>query len=443
MTRLAWIGAFGTTGAVTLLSLVSSILVARGLGPDGRGLLLVLTVWPAILAGIFSLSVNEATAYHVAKSSRQGSDDGSGGYAAAGFVLQGAIALVATGLTVGAVALLQTDDKRSHLGIVIAYAAAFTPLMLMDLYFKAVLQGRGAHKALNLTRLSQPLVYMMLLVGIMLMGGLAVEAVMVMIIASMTISLSIGAFSAGSGRLSELDRGMIAETFATAWKFHLGNLLLASGAWVERILIVRLYDDTNAGYYAVAVALAALGAGLVVPSLVISLTRAMPAAASASDQAEVLRKHADIGAVAVLAVNGGAAALAPWWLPFIFGGSFAPAVPAVMIFFLTGVLLSQRQLIDRALRSAHVAWIGVAGEAVALAALVPCALLGTWAAGLTGFAAGLAVAQMLALAVVVVLTSRTLPLKSLDLVSFGPSTIARVARSLKGVLAGVAGSERK
>jgi O-antigen/teichoic acid export membrane protein len=443
MTRSAWIATFGTTGLTMVLTLGSSILIARGLGPEGRGLLLALTVWPAILGGMFTLSVNEATSYYVARASTAGADLVSAGYSGAGFVLQCLIGLTATLLTVCAMQVLPIEEERAHLPAVLAYAAAFTPIMIMDLHFKAVLQGRGKYRALSITRLGQPLVYVLCVAALMLANALTVENVMITMVASSAVSLLVGAAFAGVGRLSAISVDLMREMIATGWKFHVGNLLLASGAWVERILVVRFNDDASAGYYAVAVAVGSLGTGLVVQSLVISLTRYMPAATSNDHKAELLKHHFDIAAILVVAINGSAALLAPWWVPRIFGTAFAPAVFVVLIFLLTGTILALRQVIDRAMRFAHVVKVGVAGEAVALAALLPCALAGSRLAGFDGFAIGLALAQSCALMVVVIMTARILLMRPLDFIPLSPASLTRLAKLLGNELRSARNAARK
>src|SRR5207249_2767213 len=73
---LAFAGTFGATGINMVLSLVTSIMLARCLGPEGCGALLVITFWPTLILGIVQFSLNEATIYHVARAGAAG-DSGS------------------------------------------------------------------------------------------------------------------------------------------------------------------------------------------------------------------------------------------------------------------------------------------------------------------------------------------------------------------------------
>ena len=61
------VGSFGTTGIVVLVSLVTSVLLARFLAPEGRGLLLALAFWPALISALLNISLNESTTYHIAR----------------------------------------------------------------------------------------------------------------------------------------------------------------------------------------------------------------------------------------------------------------------------------------------------------------------------------------------------------------------------------------
>jgi O-antigen/teichoic acid export membrane protein len=72
MRKASWITTFGTTSISIMLSLVTSVLLARYLGPEGRGALLAIIFWPTMFLQIFNFSLNEATIIHVAQAAGTG-----------------------------------------------------------------------------------------------------------------------------------------------------------------------------------------------------------------------------------------------------------------------------------------------------------------------------------------------------------------------------------
>src|SRR6266851_4167131 len=67
--RLGWDGAVSlvASGLVQLLNVVSGIVIARSLGPAGRGELAAVLLWPALLASLSGLGTTDAITYLTAR----------------------------------------------------------------------------------------------------------------------------------------------------------------------------------------------------------------------------------------------------------------------------------------------------------------------------------------------------------------------------------------
>src|SRR6202022_3096555 len=57
----------GTSLIIQGVTLVGGIVLARGLGPEARGQLAVVLLWPALLASLGGLGVAEAVAFYASK----------------------------------------------------------------------------------------------------------------------------------------------------------------------------------------------------------------------------------------------------------------------------------------------------------------------------------------------------------------------------------------
>ncbi|MGO9897022.1 MAG: lipopolysaccharide biosynthesis protein [Bryobacteraceae bacterium] len=407
MSRRAYISTFGATALVIALTMVTSVIIARNLGPEGRGVLLAVTIWPGLLMSFLGGGLNEATTYHLARASLTEGGGATSRYAGSGLVLQAAVALIATPLTLALIPFLLKDAYGSWLGIALFYAVAFGLLTPLDQHFKAVLQGDGRFNFLSAVRIGQPIIYASLLLGCVVARLMSVEAVLAAMVASSAVSVVSGAVLAGVS-VCGITRDAMRDTLWTGLRFHVGNMLMAAAGEADKLIVLALLDITSVGYYAVAVALSPLGTVSVVQSLGIILTRDMARSTSSSGRAGVFAANL-LGALLMLfAVNGLAVVSAPWWLPVLYGSSFAGAVPVAAILFVTGAVKGLRQITDRAMRAMHITWVGVAGEAVALALTVVLAYLGGKAGGLTGVAWALVVSQGVALTVMLGLAMRAI-----------------------------------
>ena len=163
-----WIATFGATAVVVALSLLTSIILARHLGPEGRGILLAMTFWPAMLSALLNLSINEATMYHVARARVSSGPRAAQNYGGAALLLQTLVAIAVTLLSLLLLPIFFWSNRSENLATVLSYAALFTPLCIGDLHFKATLQGRGEFHALNIVRLCQPVGYAIALAALVL-----------------------------------------------------------------------------------------------------------------------------------------------------------------------------------------------------------------------------------------------------------------------------------
>ncbi|MEO1544702.1 MAG: oligosaccharide flippase family protein [Pseudomonadota bacterium] len=399
------------------LSLMTSVLLARFLGPDGRGLLLALTFWPGFLSGIFRLSVNEALVYHTAKVSDEETAVRQRRFATAGFAIQSVIAVLTTLATVLIMQWVLPGDRQAHLSTVLWYAAVFTPLSVLDVHFKSVLQGRGDFKALNTVRLCQPVGYVVALLVLVFLNQLNVEAVMIAIVCALSFSLTVSWVFAGLN-LETPNEGASTELLKSGWVFHKANLVLYAAAEADKLIVLSLMDDTRTGFYAVALAISLVGSGLVVQSLGLVLARQMAGSPTIDTQRAVFLRNFHTAFILLLGLNGLAALITPTLLPILFGSAFGPAVSTAIILLAMGVFLGLRQISDRAMRATHNTRIGITGEALAIAGILLFATTGASLGGLEGLAAGLVLAQLTALVVVIVMVSRTLHFSLFELWPF-------------------------
>jgi len=429
----ALISTFGATAAVTVLSLAASVLIARGLGPDGRGVLLALTFWPTVLAAVFSLSINESTAYHVARASMFERGSGSRNYAATSLLLQAGMALAATALSLSVLQIFLPESRRASLALVLMFAAAFTPMTILDQHFKAVMQGRGAFRALSVARVGQIAVYSATILVSVVSGRLTVEIGMCAMLVALAVSLFIGAVATGV-QIERIDVGAAREIVATGAKFHIANLLLWAAAEVDKLIVILSMDDTKVGYYSVAIGLSAVGGAVVVQSLGIVVSREMSSAPDSDARKTIFLRSILLAGFLVAPVSGGAIALAGWWMPLLYGREFTPAVPVAMILLAMGAVKAIRQTMDRAMRAAHVSSVGMIGEGVALAGFGTFALIGVKLAGLEGLAWGMVSAQICSLLVMFYFSLRALRVSRSSILPIWRDQLGRFAEIARATL---------
>lgn len=133
----AFLASVGVTGAVAGLNLITGVVLARTLGPHGRGELTAVLLWPSLLAVLGSLGMSDALTYYSARDERSvGAMVGSGMMLA---LLQ-ALVLIAVGLVIEPVVLHKYGPFAVHMAYVLL--VGYVPATLLGLSLLGVLNGR-------------------------------------------------------------------------------------------------------------------------------------------------------------------------------------------------------------------------------------------------------------------------------------------------------------
>jgi O-antigen/teichoic acid export membrane protein len=390
--------------------------------------------WPRLLLGIFYFSLNEATAYVIARArplenAPDGEDAEIDLTARAGLALNLVASVITTALCLAATPFVLGNDRADNLDRVLQFSALWIPLALIDLYFNAVCQARYKVLQLNILRLCQPAVYAVALLALLLARRLTVESVLVAGIASLGISAALGLYFEGIRRPT-WDPPRFMETIRAALRLHGVNVLLYVAAEVDKFVVIRWMSDSDAGIYAVALAVSVLGSSVVVQSFSVLAYPRIAAIQDRASQTEVICEFSQLSLVLLSLVNGAAAVLSPFLIPIVFGAGFAAAVPATVILLAANTLRGMRQVIDRTLRSVLDVVPGMSGESVGLAAFVALAPIGLYYGGLPGVACAMLGSQALALAVTAAMTARRRETAIRKIFGWRNPAVHRLARAL-------------
>lgn len=419
------VGSFGTTGIVVLVSLVTSVLLARFLAPEGRGLLLALAFWPALISALLNISLNESTTYHIARREGVSGDEYISSIVDSALVLQCAIAVIATLGCVAALPFVVTGERSAYLGTVLLYSLAFVPLTILSQHFRAVLQGQGKFHALNVLRLLQPFCYLFgLLVMVIFKAATVAHALLAMVTALIVIVIAGGLLTGIS--MARTSRSESVELLRTGVRFHRANVLLYGAAEADKFIVLVLLSNAEAGLFAVALAYSAIGAGIVTQTINLLVSREMAMQVSSTGRKEVFTRTLRLAVLLLVTGSAAAAIAAPYLIPLLFGEAFEPAVLVALFLLVAASLRALRQVTDRTMRALHITRVGILGESVTLAVLI---ILGPTLIsyfGLVGIAYAAVAAQVCGFVVAATLACRMMKVLPTMLWPFHPSGLADV-----------------
>ncbi len=427
MGRKTGIHTFGATAIGTVLALVTSVLVARYLGPEGRGLLLAFVFWPGLLRRIFYLSVNEATNYAVARARGEEGGEKMDQESRTALALHLIIIFPVTLFSLLLLPVVLDEARQQHLSLLLIFTFVATPFTLWDLYYNAVCQARYRVNEFNILRLVQPALYVVSLLALLVMNSFTVEGVLAAMVISTVGSVLLGIYFEGLS-LPIWNWKRIWELIKFGLRIHGANMLLYISAEIDKFVIIMWMDNADAGIYAVALAVSLLGNNLIVQSFAVLAYPKISAVEDPKVQTGLIRDFTQLAVLFLVFINSTIAIASPWLVSVVFGQDFSSAIPLTIILLLTNTLQGIRQVIDRALRATLDVSPGMISEVVGLASFVAFVPIGMNSAGLVGVAWALAASRFLALIAIVFLTMQRRNLDARDLFGWHHSTAQRLLR---------------
>jgi O-antigen/teichoic acid export membrane protein len=392
----AWLGTFGTTAIILGMNLVTGVVIARLLQPEGRGALTAILYWPNCLVEFGGFSLNEAVTFLVA---REDSVAKTGVVKRTAVTLALVLGACSAAVGFGLLPWLFGADRAHLIGVARFYMLVFVPVTFVNITLLAFEQGRFRFRLFNGFRLLQPVTYLLGLAGLWLSGSLTVSTVAYAILISLLVCLCVQFYF--SAPVSPLwNRESAWNLMRTGCQFHGVNILIFASVEADRALVLLWASNTNVGLYAVATTIASASTTLVVQSVNAILFPRMSSLSDTENIRALLAKSVRIVMLLVGAANLSLLILSVWLIPWLFGASYREAIPPAMGLLLAYCMKAVRQVMERSLRGTGRIRPGIHSEASSLVIMAILAYPAYYYAGLLGMALAVLISQVVALAVV-------------------------------------------
>ena len=251
----------GATDALLMaLATISGILVARLLGPAGRGELAIAVLWPSVLAAVGNLGLREAFTFELAKAPSLRAR------------LTGLAVLLALGQSILLVGLgyvlipWLTRDQSHEVTRSALLFLWFIPANLLASYTLGLLQGDLAISIFNMIRLSVSIVYLAAVLVLWALGTVTVWNVTLGLLLANYITATFGvvAVLVKYSATWRMDRALTWRLFSYGIRNHAGSISSLLNQRLDQMLMAVLLVPEQLGWYSAAVnisGLARLGSG--------------------------------------------------------------------------------------------------------------------------------------------------------------------------------------
>ncbi|MFM7345308.1 MAG: oligosaccharide flippase family protein [Tagaea sp.] len=393
MKDMSW--SFVTTAIIQVVNILTGLLAARLLGPEGRGELAEIMLWPGLLVEFGIIALSDALLYRAA--TRAATPKAL----FATIMWLGAILsviLIAVGYAI--IPVLLSGESARLQAIESWYIAAYVPVYLFALFVATMFQGHLDIKGWNVVRLLVGLGYLGFILTLWAAQGASVAGFAFAYIAGTALSGLVGLVWlwrkgwVGWKPDMEAAKGLLGY----GARVHVGEIVNSARQRIDQAAVSLFLTAHDMGIYAVALTVA--NGPMILVNTIAGV--AFPKISAAPEPAEKLRIF---GVYLRLAMAMSAASavslaiLAEFLVPLIFGRAFDQSATICQImliglpFFAAKLMFIQAlNAFDKSLSIGAAELIGLIGAAAALAAFLPTL-------GLIGAAWAVVVANVVAMAV--------------------------------------------
>lgn len=387
---------FATQFATLALAVVSGIVVARVLGPEGKGALAILMLFASICSLVGSAGMANANVFFrgrekVAREAILGNT----------IVVSVAAGLLVTMVCPVARPLLERTTSGIATGPLVAVAAASVPIGVFGTGTEGMLLGDNRIAVVCAVRIIGAIARLVLLLVLLLRFGRTVFNALAAVVGGATASALVALYylrSLGCGR-PQWNATSLRASLVYGAKAQAGNLMQLTNYRIDHFFVGYWLPVRQVGIYSVATSIAELIWQL--PSAV--ATALFPRVAREGDEAANLTTPRVFRVVAILTVAQ-AIALALVARPLIgliFGRDFAPAAMPLLILLPGVILLSLSKTLSADLCGRGFPHLGVLASLLGLVATVGLDIALIPRIGIIGAAIASSISYSLSTAVIV------------------------------------------
>jgi len=375
-------GTFSANLFIQITTVIQGILVARLLGPEGKGEFAAIIMWPTLIAGIFIFGLTTG----IARISAEEKDPKK-------LYLPILILTISTGLlgflcSYILTPYLLTDSSNSVLKLGRLYSIVIVISHLSG-GLLAVEQGMGRFKFYNLYRVILNPTYLLFLLYLFLNDNISVENCIKSLLIANCLVLLIRLIN-GIKYISFSNNISIKTIWERSFSFGIADMVMPVFRYLDQAIILWFLGTATLGFYTVALTASGVLGVITQTISLISFTQIAQNFKSADIVLSNFRKTIIFYVVFGLAL----ALFIPFLLPFIFGEEFSPAIiPAIVLIF-SSFFQGLGNILEQSLRALGKAFIGLEGRLLSAIIMAAFAYVFSMNYGLNVIVVGFVLAQL-------------------------------------------------
>lgn len=394
---LAFVQTFGTSVGIQVLTIVTGVVVARMLGPDGRGIFAAAQIWPMIIASIAFLGSNHALSLRAAAHRNE-----HGALCGAALVLGAALSVTALAAAAFVIPLFLEDPGiRSAALLFLPQIAIFIFVSLLV----SVEVGLGRFDRYNMSRWTLGTTNLALALALALVGVHNAHAYLIVLLAANAAALTVLLI-----RLPWRDVVVWSPHLKALFeggRFYTATVALIAREQVERLFLLYAVSVEDLGQYVVAFSAAMMPAVLAksLGLIVFSRSAITGEHGAYEDTGRLFRQLVTLN----VAITAASAVVLPVLIPLVYGTQFAPAGRIVLVLVFAQLAIAAFSVLDEGLRGQNRALLGAVAIVLMLVTFFAVAFSLSEKFGAVGVALASVTSHTIALAFLIFAFKRIAP----------------------------------
>lgn len=334
------------------LGLISSVQLARWLGPGGRGELAAAALWPMLLMYLASMGMIQSVLYF---SALPGAEPGK--VLGTALACAGVQSVLAMGIGYVVLPLLLAKQVPA----VVAVSRIFLwviPVSLISQYCLSVLQAQLRFSAYNAIRLVIPVGYVVAVIALERARALTPSAaVLAMLWLNVAVLVATVAALWWSHTVAHVapDRKLAVPMLKYGGKVNAGSLPQTANLRLDQALLAAWFPPVQLGLYVAAVSAVSVAEVLstAVRTVITPRIAQQEPAAGARALQDAFRKYWVASLVGTILLG----LVLPFAIPLVYGPSFSGAIPPAMVLLGASICFGARQVLSGGAQALGNPWL--------------------------------------------------------------------------------------
>ncbi len=312
-----------------VLNFIVGILLARGLGPEGRGLYATLLVVPMMVISFAELGIRRSSIYHIGKSVFNPEEVIS---------TISVVWIVSSTVGIAICAAVYFSIHNPEITVLLATVTLFTiPITLLTRFSRGILIGKQQYKKNNVLLILPPVLNILLILILVFWNHQHVlGAIIALLSANFIIAVLIFRLLYREYRIRfKINKEILSSLLKLGLVYAFAMLLVKLNYKIDILLLQQLSNLREVGFYSLGASLAeqwqipfATGA------VIISKTANSDNALKMTDDIFRLARITFVASFCIFLVFF---FIVPWFVPLVYGNSFIPSI-GIIRYILPGIL---------------------------------------------------------------------------------------------------------